>query len=198
LGGSQVEPVRFVVWSWPSDQIHGQVRDVRAKAARTNGEAFYLAWFMSQLDPGASANVLGYSFGARVATGALHLLGGGELAGRTLPTGPTPRVRVALLAAAVHSHWLQPGACHGAALSQMDRLLIQYNSCDPYLKHYQFIEKHARPAALGYLGMRADEAASVWLEQRDVCAIVGKSHAQIRYFTSCTLTREIRETFFAN
>lgn len=196
LGCSQVEPVRFVIWSWPSDKIHGQFRDVRAKAARTNGEAYYLAWFVSQLDPTAPVNILGYSFGARVATGALHLLGGGELAGLTMPHGQVPRIHVALLAAALHNYWLQPWACHGSALLRVDRLLVHYNSCDPYLKRYRFIEKHASPDALGYTGMRVDDSQGAWIEQRDVCPIVGKSHAQANYFNSTIVTDQVRETLF--
>lgn len=196
LGCSHVEPIRFVIWSWPSDKLPGQIRDVRAKAARTNGEAYYLAWFLSQCDADAPLSILGYSFGARVTTGALHLLGGGELVGQTLPSARPRLVRVVLLAAAVHNYWLQPGACHKHALSQMDRLLIHYNSCDPVLQRYRCIEKHARPAALGYTGMRVDETAGVWIDQRDVCCIVGKSHAQFGYLTSSTLTNEIREALF--
>lgn len=196
LGCSPIEPIRFVIWSWPSDQIHGQLRDVRVKASRTNGEAHYLAWFLSRCDAGTPISILGYSFGARVTTGALHVLGGGELAGQLLPHPQPRRTRVALLAAAVHNYWLQPGACHEHALSQMDRLLIQYNSCDPLLKRYRGIEKHARPAALGYTGMRVYETAGALIDQRDVCCIVGKSHAESRYFNSPTLTDEIREVLF--
>lgn len=196
LGCSHIEPIRFVIWSWPSDQIHGQLRDVRAKAARTNGEAYYLAWFLSQCDADTPLSILGYSFGARVTTGALHVLGGGKLAGRTLPQAQPRLLRVALLAAAVHNYWLQPGACHEQALSQMDRLLIEYNSCDPVLKRYHSIEKHGRPAALGYTGMRVDESAGVWIDQHDVCCIVGNSHTEARYFNSSTITDEIREMLF--
>lgn len=149
LGCSNIPPVRFVIWSWPSDQIHGQIKDVRVKAARTNGEALYLAWFLSQCDPNTQLSILGYSFGSRVTTGALHLLGGGELAGRSLPYAEPRRARVALLAAAVHNYWLQPGACHEYALSQMDRLLLQYNSCDPVLKRLPICRKTWTARRLG-------------------------------------------------
>jgi hypothetical protein len=124
------------------------------------------------------------------------LLGGGELVGQTLPQARPRPLRVALLAAAVHNYWLQPGACHEHALSQIDRLLIQYNSCDPVLQRYKCVEKRARPAALGYTGMHVDETLGAWIDQRDVCCIVGKSHAEARYFNSSTLTDEIRETLF--
>ncbi|MBC8357272.1 MAG: alpha/beta hydrolase [Planctomycetes bacterium] len=199
LGCSHLEPIRLVIWSWPSEKVHGFVRDARVKAARTNGEAHYFAWFLSQLDPATPLSIVGYSFGARVATGALHLLGGGELGGQTLPlvkSAPTRSVRVALIAAALHRHWLRPGGCHEYALSLMDRLLIQYNSCDPVLQRYRFIEKRGRPSALGYSGVYIDEPLNTRIEQRDVCRIVGKSHAEFRYTRSATLMREIRDAIF--
>jgi len=198
LGCSQIEPIRFVIWTWPSDRIHGLLRDVRVKAARTDGEAYYLAWLLSQLDSSTPLSILGYSLGARVTTGALHLLGGGELAGRTLPHAQAPPVRVALLAAGVHNNWLQPGAYQEYALSQMDRLLIQYNSRDPVLQRYRCLERHARPAALGYTGMYVDESLGAWIEQQDVRCIVGKSHAEARYFNSTTLTDQIRDALFGD
>ena len=199
LGCSHIKPVRIVVWIWPTDKQTGFVRDSRIKAARTNGEAHYLAWLLAQLDPNTRLSIASYSLGARVATGALHLLGGGELAGQTLPlaTSFAPHtIRVALLAAALHNNWLQSGGCHERALSQMDRLLIQYNSCDPALKRYRFIEKHGRAAALGFTGMYVDDSLDLWIKQRDVCCIVGKSHAEFRYSRSPTLMHEIRDTFF--
>ncbi len=197
LGCSPSRPVRYVIWSWPSDQIHGQLKDVRVKAARTNGEGYYLAWLLGQLDPATPVSLLGYSFGARIATGALHLLGGGELAGRALSPvlqRPSSSIRVALIAAAVHNHWLHPGGCHDQALSQMERLLIQYNSCDPVLKRYRLIEKRSRPAALGYTGMYVSDELATWIEQRDVCCIVGKSHDEDRYLSSASLTAQMRLT----
>lgn len=199
LGCNYVSPVRLVIWSWPSEKARGYVRDARVKAARTNIEGYYFGSFLSQLDSTTTVNIVAYSFGARVTSGALHLLGGGELLGRTLPgahSRPPHSFRVAMLAAALHSHWLQSGACHEFAMSQMDRLLLQYNSCDPVLQRYRFIEKHGRPAALGYTGMYVDETQGVWIEQRDACCIVGKSHAEINYTTSPELMQQIHNVLF--
>ncbi|MDA1052837.1 MAG: hypothetical protein O3C40_20480 [Planctomycetota bacterium] len=201
LGGSQIAPIRLVIWVWPSDKVHGCVHDARVKAARTNREAHYFAWFLSQLDAATPLSILSYSFGCRVTTGALHLLGGGELSGQPLPLAPSNplrSVRVALLAAALHNHWLQPGARHERALPLMDRLLVQYNSCDPILQRYRLIEKHARPAALGYTGMYVDDPLGVRIEQRDVCCVVGKSHREARYINSPVLMHQIRDVFFGD
>ena len=157
--------------------------------------------FLSRFAPDATVNLVGYSFGSRIITGSLHLLGGGELTGRTLPTAhsrPLHSFRVALMAPALHNYWLRPGACHEFALEQMDRLLIQYNSCDPALKRYRFIEKHGRPAALGFTGLYVEDEQGVWIEQRDACCIVGKSHAEINYTNSPTLMNQIHDVLFGD
>ncbi len=119
-------PVRFVIWSWPSEKVGGPVEDARVKAARTNTHGYYLAWFVDQLNPAVPVALWGHSFGARIATGALHLLGDGTLAGRTLAdrVSNSPRtMRAALLAAAVDRDWLLPGHCHGQAIVATRRLV---------------------------------------------------------------------------
>lgn len=188
---------RFVIWSWPSDQVHGQVQDVRAKAARTNIEGSYFAWLLSQIEPATPVSIASYSFGARVTSGALHVLSGGKLAGCTLPSHslrPPGTMRVSMSAAALHNHWLQPGGCHELALDQMERLLVQYNPRDPVLKRYRFIEKRARPVALGYTGMYADETLATWIEQRNVSYAIGRSHVEARYTSSPGVMQQLRET----
>ena len=75
-------PTRLVIWSWPSEQVIRNVRrDAQLKACRTNIEGYYLARFADQLTPRSPLSFGGYSYGARVVTGALHLLGGGVLEG---------------------------------------------------------------------------------------------------------------------
>ncbi len=61
----QQPPVRFVIWSWPSDQVPGRaVNDVLVKAARSDVDARYLAWFVNRLDGKTSVSLSGYSLGA--------------------------------------------------------------------------------------------------------------------------------------
>ncbi len=47
--GTPSGSLRIVIWSWPSDQIHGALDDVRSKAARTPTESILLAQLISQL-----------------------------------------------------------------------------------------------------------------------------------------------------
>lgn len=179
-------PIRYVIWSWPSEQIKGQLRDVRVKAQRTEVGGYCFGWFLSQLPEQQRVSVLSYSFGARIATGGLHLLGGGRLGRRVLPPyeGSGPTARVVMLAGAVHTSWLRPGCYHEMALSHTDYLLNLFNSCDPVLKRYRFLDKRAHSEALGFTGMYTGDLGEKGcrIEQWDACNSVRKSHAAIHYF----------------
>lgn len=203
--------VRFVAFSWPSTQTRGKLRDVRLKAMRTEAASVYLARLLNQIDPNAEVSLVGYSFGARVVTGTLHVLGGGELAGQTLSddlvgpskasrsktpirltsarAGKTPpahrrAVRVVLISAAVDSDWLEPRAPHGRALSQVNRALVMTNPCDPAMRWYHLIDRCTRPCALGYDGVASVGALgdeAEKIEALDVRCQIGGSHDLERY-----------------
>ncbi len=198
-------PLRFVIWSWPSDKVHGPRprRDAQVKAARTDCESCFLANFMSRLNPDAPVRLLGYSFGARIVSGALHLTGGGTLGRFHLAESssrPPNSVRVVLLAAGMDNHWWLPGGYHGECFSQVDRLLLLYNSCDPVLRFYPRLDRGRGAQALGYSGFcwtsRLGENAER-LEQTNVCCRIGKTHDEDAYFASEANMRAVREILLA-
>ncbi|MDP6553500.1 MAG: alpha/beta hydrolase [Pirellulaceae bacterium] len=191
-------PLRLIIWSWPSDQIHGQIRDVRYKASRTNSEGQYLAWFLSQMDTETRVSLIGYSYGARIATGAVHVLGGGTLCGRSTPlayaSGNRRPIQVVLIAAALHNHWLSPGGFHDRFSSSADRLLVIYNSCDPLLKRYRIIQKRGRPVALGHSGAWGlDDDLAARTEQHDVCCSVGRTHRETDFLSSTEVIQWVQQ-----
>lgn len=197
-------PVRLVTWSWPSAKISGPIRDARIKAARTDRSGYLLACVLRRLDPATPVGVLGYSFGARIATGALHLLGGGQLGCYRLAVPPAPRapLRVALLAAAVNNDWLLPGRYHGQALTQIDRLLLLNNSADRALRRYHFLfpRVRPRPQALGYTGFAGLSLLGPMrsrIEQYDAACIVGDEHSLAHYLQSPRLMGLVAGTLVA-
>lgn len=190
-------PVRFVIWSWPSSQIKGQLKDVRAKAARSDVDAYYLARFVARMKPAVRVGLVGYSFGARIVSGAMHRLGGGSLLGWSLEPGERPAVRVALWAAAEHNYWYLPGNFHDRALAAGDAWFITINHCDPVLERYRFIEECGNPVAVGYAGiygrnlLPADVNARV--EEVNVTNIVGGTHDMSAYLYSLYIQGRTRE-----
>jgi hypothetical protein len=192
-------PIRFVVWSWPSEAVDGPLNDARVKAGRTDPAAFHLAWFVDQLNPQVPVSYWGHSFGARVVTGALHLLGGGEIQGARLEErrhADRQPMHAVLLAAALDDDWLLPGHCHGQALSQTASLLLVNNGCDRLLQRYHLIYgRRCCQQALGYVGLNtsylpAGDAEKV--SQIDACCQVGKRHTLDNYLASSFLVAQMR------
>ncbi len=190
-------PVRFVIWSWPSDQIHGPFNDVRTKAARSDTEAYYLARFLGGMKPEVKTGLIGFSFGARIIGGATHLLaGGGSLGDWTVPTDQRPQIHVAFWAAAEHDYWLAPGYFHGRAIEAASQWYITRNYCDPVLARYRFIDKCGDPAAMGYSGVSGRNLMPAeWnsrLEEADVTNIVGSQHIHDPYLYSLGIMERTR------
>jgi hypothetical protein len=175
-------PVRFVIWSWPTARLRGLAKDVRVKAQRTGLAGCQLAWLVDQIGSETSIGMVGFSFGARVVTGALHVLGGGRLGQFSLPVRRETRggaIRTVLMTAALDDDWLLPGHRHGLALSQVDHMLLMNNSCDRAMKWYPLIDRCRRPTALGRWGMPSlcmlgPDARKI--DQCDVCHRLGHVH----------------------
>lgn len=200
-GQPPARPIRFIVWSWPSTRSWPIISDLRRKAVRTDTEAYYLAYVLNQLPQQTQVSMIGYSFGARVVTGALQIVGGGQQGDLALAsTRPVRRrYRVTLLAAAVHSHWLQPGEPFDQAMSSVARLQVQFNPWDPVLRHYGILERDSSPSALGATGICADKDLGEngqRLEQLNVSNVVGNKHDVRRYLNSPKLMSRILDNVF--
>ena len=189
-GLSDGSPLRFVIWSWPSDHINaGPVQDARVKAARTTSAAWYLARWLDELEPLANVSMIGCSFGARVVGEALELRGGGRLGPYQLadPASARSQVRVVLVSAAIDNDWLLPGRRLGHALSHVERLLLINNTSDGVLRRYGWLYgRRNSAAALGYTGLvgvgrLGDNAAKV--RQIDATNTVGRQHGFMNYFS---------------
>ncbi len=152
-------PTRLVIWSWPSDRVVHCVRpDARIKACRTNVEGYFLASFLDLISPQTPIGLAGYSYGARVVTGGLHILGGGVLEGRQLAQrhrNDAEPANAILLGAAMANDWLLPGRRHERAISQVDRLVVLVNERDRVLHWYPHLWGRGGPVALGAEGVAA-------------------------------------------
>ena len=140
----------------------------KSKPPARDCESYFLANFMSRLNPDTQLRLLGYSFGGRIVSGALHLAGGGTLGRFQLADAnsrPPNSVRVVLLAAAMDNYWWLPGRYHGECFSQVDRLLLLYNSCDPVLRFYPRLDR-GRGARRWATAVFAGRAA--WAKTRSV------------------------------
>jgi hypothetical protein len=202
-------PFRIVIWSWPSTRTSNRHRrDAQTKSFYSDSQSYYLAdclrkvRMQSQSAPiaplpkvegsvGAESPVtlIGYSFGARIIAGGLHLLGDGELGGHRLSalegnagTHHRVPVRAILVAAALDCHALLPGYRYGNAASQAEEIVVTRNGFDPVLRWYRLLYGRGGPDALGYAGLCCSSCSNVKI--LDVSCSVGKSHQWECYFAS--------------
>jgi hypothetical protein len=190
-------PIRFVIFSWPAAQISGPLNDVRVKAARTRPAGCQLAWFVDQLPAETPITMVGFSFGARIVTGSLHVLGGGGLGSMGLAELLHPHrrpVNAVLMAAALNSDWLCPGHFHGQAMDKVDQLVLVNNCEDRAMKYYHFSTTCGRPQALGLCGPTCiDSAGASKIVELNVGRYVGSDHNLFCYLSAPGVTSEIRQ-----
>ncbi|MFO1064365.1 MAG: hypothetical protein U0892_10925 [Pirellulales bacterium] len=186
------EPLRVILYSWPSQRDGRPIKDVLEKAARADVETYYFAHLLSRLPKDSPLGILGFSFGARVVGGGLHLANGGSFHGRSL-TGLVERehVRVSVVAPAFDRNWLMHNQPYGMAIQNVDSLVNVYNSRDPVLRRFRFIDSVTSPIAAGFSGLPDPRsthplAADAKIRQYDCSGCVGNSHDEMTYYRSCT------------
>ncbi len=188
ISARSAEPIRFVFFSWPSEQRERPARDIITKKPLLTTSSFYLAYFVQRLPAEQPLSMLGYSFGGAIVTGSLHLLAGGELDGYCLcdRTPPLQPIRVGLTAPAFDQYALGPSGRYSRALEVVDYLHNLYNSRDPILRRFRFFDRDNDPVAAGFAGLSATLAVlpletNEKIEQDDCCS-VGRSHYEVAYF----------------
>lgn len=185
------EPIRFIAYTWPSQRTGRPVRDVYEKADRSNTDTFYFAHLLSSLPEESPLGIIGFSFGGRVVCGGLHMVSGGRLEGRNSPVWTAPRqVRLGLIAPAFDRTWLVANHAYGEAIENVERVVNIYNSRDPVLRRFRFLDRVSAPIAAGFTGLadprateplRSDER----IRQFDCCEAVGSSHDEMTYYQKC-------------
>ncbi len=202
-------PIDWVLFSWPSSVSGHILRDARIKAERTDAQGLYLAWLLKRHhEASLQTAVIGYSFGGRIATGALHAMAGGALGRRTLPGPPVigANIDLGLMAPAVDSNWMSARGYHGRSTKNLHHLVLLYNRRDAVLKRYWLLDQMRGRVALGYTGPRTfaprADGSKVPVTSRDCARYIGLAHGELDYYQSycragsvmATLIHDVHET----
>jgi hypothetical protein len=187
-------PIRFIIWSWPSQRETCRIVDAKIKRKRTDVESFYFGSFLAASSGCGPTSIIGYSFGARVVSGGLHLANGGCLDGYYLPQHAPPRTdyRIAFLAAAVENDGLLPGGRYERAMCHTDRLLLQNNSRDKALRYFWIIDRN-KPKALGHTGLSHSPRGCA-VKQFDWQEAIGSDHSVWQYLDRDLILNRIVQT----
>lgn len=179
-------PMRFVIWSWPSDRIvHSLRKDVRVKAIRGEEEGKNVANFVAALDRNVPILLIGHSYGARVIGPALHWLSLVDAAS----AAPPQRRRAVFMAGGLDYDWLAPQGKYRGAFDAVERGVVMFNPCDNVLKWYPHLWGRGGPEALGYVGLPS-AAFAAWGDRIDainVEPILGKDHALYDYYLAAPI-----------
>jgi hypothetical protein len=199
-------PYRLIMLSWPSQKEKKPLRDALSNAESAECESLYVAWILNRLRNHQQVSLLGFSFGARSVTGGLHLDAGGSLPGfQSLSASQIPNpqhYRLGLVAPAIDRTWLQPNGRHSLALSHVDSLVNLYNSKDPVLRRFRFIDRFARPIAAGFAGFAGFAGAAdprittplprqAHVQQYDCGSVIGTTHSEKSYYGECPYFRNL-------
>jgi len=192
-------PWRFVIFTWPADRCgNSMVRDSRMKAARAEAQSYYLAWLLDQLDPQVPVTLVGYSYGTRLISSGLHLLGGGAVHQHRLEPRVHPErcgIRTILIAAAIDANCFGVDGRYSAALFSVDCVLATVNARDPYLCFYSLLYGAGGPPALGYSGLIEAaklKSSSRLVSQMDVTRTVRRHHSLNSYVEAPQVLAELR------
>lgn len=183
------QPFDWVIWSWPSDASAALIADAREKAQRTDSQGLYVAWLLRQHHLHAQPTaLLGFSFGGRIVSGALHALAGGVLGGRSIgePKITGANIDVGLLAPAVDATWMMPNGPHGLASLNMNGLVLLYNRRDIALRFFKFVSQEPGGQALGYSGPISfaprHDGSVLPVRAFDCAQTVGNHHSEKLYY----------------
>ena len=193
-----------IAFDWPSNRVYGEdIRDINEKGRRAFVAAYHLAVFVSAFPSGSRICLLGQSFGGRVVTSALHLMGGGALSGRrSEPTACLSatrsdlRVRAVIIGAASDHDWLDPGRRLDRALHGCELLLNLYNRKDEALLLYPSLVRSGHRRALGRVGLtnadfRKLGALAARYEEYDLHDILGPEHTLLDAIANPKIARKI-------
>lgn len=182
-------PVDWVIWSWPSEKRGILLGDVREKARRTDVEGLYLGSLLRvHTENGQPTTLIGYSFGGRIVSGALHALAGGDLRGRSLPGEGTVGAgfTAGMIAPAMENDWMSAGGYHRFATRNLEQLTVLYNRRDAVLKNYWRLDRIRNADALGYTGPTSFaprvDGSRLPVRSRDCGSVVGFHHDELSYY----------------
>lgn len=131
-------PIRWIIWAWNSDPLHGPRVDLAVKKQRAIDQGPYLAEFMQGIAQ-PELGVFAYSLGAQVLTSSMEVR---QSSVSTQETGEAtsfvgPRLDVVMVAGAVPSCWFHSDQARDSLPSNVQRLTLINNPTDRALQVYQ-------------------------------------------------------------
>ncbi len=193
-------PLNVVFFTWPSDTVSTHLAhiDVAILGRRAGFNGHYLSQMIQHIPSQFPVCLMGHSHGGRAVASALHLMGGGEVQGKSIQA-PEQRIaydvecqpelpnnlRAIFVAAAFDHHWLNPDEKYGKGLCPVEAVLNVTNPKDLALRLYAF-RKPFGDEAIGATGFtRKNRSTYGWMNAKarevDVSKLLGFRHKWPHY-----------------
>ncbi|MDR0392241.1 MAG: alpha/beta hydrolase [Planctomycetaceae bacterium] len=182
---------RFLFWSWDADkEMCGIKSDAINAGKKADSEAKHLVNFLRRLKSGSKVSLVGFSYGARLISVALHEFGADRFKSDNsqVPNdnlSSTIKINVIFLAAAVDRDQFGQNKKYGNMLSVVDKLLININVSDPALYFYPLLSGVGSPKAVGRRGINVSGIPKnlvTKIKSIDVRPEIGVDHTFISSF----------------
>ncbi|MGI9517216.1 MAG: alpha/beta hydrolase [Pirellulaceae bacterium] len=185
-------PVRFIIWSWPSDPDPGPrfLADFSSKIERSDFDGHLLGQFLGQLRREKSILMVTYSLGTQIAlTGLEHMVMRADAA-NDIESQPT--FDMIAMAPATNCFWPQHPWRMEASTSQIDSLRLVRNPDDIAMRAFQaFCKLNGR--CYRATGAEALLQSHHNVRQYDVSDGVGCEHSIVNYVSQPEVLAEVRE-----
>jgi hypothetical protein len=203
------ESYNLLLFSWPSAREKKPLRDAADNAKVAEMESLYVAWILRELRSHPKVSLIGFSYGCRTVASALHIDAGGSVPGLQSIEMRSPRTtpyRLGLIAPAVDKTWLTQSGRYSQALENVEGFVNLYNSRDPVLRRFRFIDRVSRPIAgglTGFDGLYDPRSLSPLVSdkssrQYDCGSIIGTTHSEKSYYGECPYFRLVIDNVLWN
>ncbi len=185
-------PVRFVIWSWPSERLWNPIDDFEVKMRRALFEGQLFSSFLGRLDSKHPVALMGYSMGAQVIFTALaNLPDGSEI---LADPSPQNKYRLSVVAPVNDCRWPVAESEAIKTAQHIDSLMVFRNPGDRAIKAYQLYCRTQvfGPCRTNIRGIEALRLDSGRYCEFDVSSEVGNEHNMIGYVQSTIIQANSR------
>lgn len=179
---ANLPPVRFVIWSWPSDPLSRPAQDFQKKMDRSVVDGLLFGRFLSALDHSRPVKLVAYSLGTQVALTGVETV--------SACSGNAFQTEMISMAPVTHCCWPSSAGQLETTASRIGRLRLFRNDVDIALNAYKTYCSLCR--GRGFT-VGADRIARVHPEvvQFDVSEGVGREHNILSYVLQPGVRQEL-------
>lgn len=178
----ELPPVRFIIWSWPSDEIAQPLKDFWKKMDRSVVDGRLFGHFLSRLDPQQPLSLLTYSMGTQVGFTGIETA--------TLHSDSCPSIGMIAMAPVTHCQWPLTPVQMDVIQDRVHHLRFCRNSKDIAIRAYKTVcslgcSNDFRPGADLISGVHHN------VRQYDVSKAVGCEHNILGYIAQPVVRCEL-------